>query len=136
MKYKPYNPPKSRLWQSKEKVKKALFAGASSSIVAGMLLVGSNTVFADTAADYSVPAYTQNTTPNGMHMMHRWNGASKVSGLASQLGLDPNTVRQELKSGKTVKQILQENGIVPGQLQKALTSRKAIKTWKNQKVSI
>lgn len=132
MKNKKYNPSPSRLWRGKERMKKALLAGASSGIVAGMFLVGSSTVFADTTTDYSVPAYTQNTSPSGMHMMRRWNGVSKVSGLANQLGLDPNVVRQELKSGKTVKQILQENGIVPGQIQKALISKKSNKTWRNR----
>ena len=112
-------------------MKKVLFAGASSGIVASMLLTGSSTVFADTVADYSVPAYTQNTSPKGMHMMHRWNGASKATSLANQLGLDPSLVKDELKSGKKLKQILQENGIVPEQLQKALTSKKSSKTWKN-----
>lgn len=98
-------------------------AGASSGIVAGMFLVGSNVAFADTT-NYSAPAYTQNTSANGMHMMRRWNSKGKINTLATQLGLDPNEIRNELKSGKTLKQILQENGIVPGQLQKAFYKNK------------
>src|SRR3989344_6986155 len=111
MKYKKYNPPSSKLWRGKERMKKTLFASASSGIVAGMLIVGSSTVFADTT-NYSASAYTQNASGEGMHMMHRWNGTSKAGALATQLGLDPYMFSQELKSGKTVKQILQENGIV------------------------
>lgn len=118
-----------------KRMKKALMVGASSGIVAGMFLVGSSTVFADTTADYSVPAYTQNTSPTGMHMMRRWNGKAKVSALANQLGLDLSAVSHELKSGKTLKQILQENGIVPGQLQKALTSKKSARSWRNQNMN-
>ncbi len=136
MKNKKYNPPRSRLWRGRERMKKALFAGASSGIVAGMLLVGSSTVFADTTADYSVPAYTQNASATGMHMMHRWNSTTKINALANHLGLNTDEVNQELKSGKTLKQILQENGIVPGQLQKALISKKNSKTWKNHGVSL
>ena len=39
--------------------------------------------------------------------------------------LDPSVVKGGLNSGKTLKQILQENGIVPDQLQKAITTNKA-----------
>ena len=114
------------------RVKRTLIAGAGTGIMAGMLLMGvSNTALAETL-DYSAPAYTQNATTTGMHMMRRWNSAKKVSGLAKHLGLDPATVTAELKSGKTVKQILQENGIVPGQLGKAFGSKMVHKgkIWK------
>ncbi len=106
-------------------------AGAGTGIVAGMLLVSSSTVFADTDAPIASP-YAQNTNLTGMHMMHRWNSATKINALANSLGLDTSTVTSELKSGKNLKQILQENSIVPGQLQKALTSKKGgqKKAWK------
>ena len=108
-------------------MKKAIMAGASSGIVAGMFLVGSSTVFADTtavdSAENPTSSYTQNTNNTGMHIMHRWNRATKINALANSLGLDKRQIRQELKSGKTLKQILQENGIVPAELDKAFNGK-------------
>ncbi len=119
-----------------KRFKKVLFAGASSSIVAGMLLVGSSTVFAETSdvSESSVPSYTQSTNSSGMHLMRRWNSKSKAANLANSLGLDPEVVKKELKSGKTMKQILQDNGIVPDHLQKAFDGKKKVgnKNWKNK----
>lgn len=108
---------------------KKFLVGASSSIVAGMLIVGTTgTAFADTV-DYSTPtpAYTQNAGRAGMHMMRRWNSDTKAANLAVQLGLDPTDVKAEIKSGKTLKQVLQDHGIVPGQLQKAFEIKKKVK---------
>ena len=100
-------------------VRKKLLAGASTGILAGMILMGgTKSVFAE-VSELSIPAYTEGANVNGMHMMHKWNSNTKASSLAIHLGLDPAVVKEELKSGKTLKQILQENGIVPGQLQKA-----------------
>lgn len=94
------------------RMKKAIFAGASSGIVAGMLLVGAgNTVLAETS-DLSIPAYTQNAGSEGMHLTHRWNSVGKAGAIASGFGLDKELVKSELKNGKTMKQILRENGIV------------------------
>ncbi len=104
-------------------MKNALVASASGGIMAGMLIVGSGTAFAETQ-DLTSPSYTQNTSITGMHMMRRWNSPSKVSALANHLGLDPDTIREEIKSGKSVKQILQDNGIVPEQLEKAFKNSK------------
>lgn len=103
-------------------MKKMFIDGARGGIMAGMLFVGSNVAFADTIAEYSYPAYTSKTI-NGMHMMHRWNSKTKINLLASQLGLNNKSVKEKLKSGKNLKQILQEHGIVPGQLQKAFKSK-------------
>lgn len=117
-----------------KKFGKRILVGASSSIVAGLLIVGANPAFADTTADY-VPATFEQSTGDphtGMHMMRSWNSDAKVGKLALQLGLDPEEVKQEIKSGKTVKQILQDNGIVPGQLQKAFSSNKK-HSWKKSK---
>ena len=105
-------------------MKKTIMAGASTGIVAGMILMGTaGSALADTS-DHSIPsyAYAKETRATGMHMMHRWNSNTKAGTLAGHLGLDPNLIKQELKSGKTLKQVLQENGIVPGQLQKAFES--------------
>ena len=114
-----------------KKMKKTLIAGASSSIVAGMLFVSGNTALAETETQIT-PPYAQNTSLNGMHMMRRWNSPAKVNALAGSLGLDAGEVTSELKSGKNFKQILQDNGIVPGQLQKALNVKKgaAKKYWR------
>jgi hypothetical protein len=119
MKYKTYR-------KQFEKMGKRFLVGASSSIVAGMLIMGSaSNLYADTIDTpiNNTQSYSQNAK-SGMHMMHRWNSHTKAGGLAAQLGLDPATVKAELKSGKTMKQILQDNGIVPGQLQKAFDSAK------------
>ena len=112
------------------KLGKKLLVGASSSIVAGLLIAGTATnVFADTT-DYSPnTTYEQSAGETGMHMMHRWNSGAKAGGLAVQLGLDKQKIKQEIKSGKTLKQVLQDNGIVPGQLQKAFSSKKQ-KGWR------
>jgi hypothetical protein len=115
------------------KIGKKLLVGASSSIVAGLLIAGTaSNVFADTT-DYSPnTTYEQSTGQTGMHMMHRWNSHTKAGGLAVQLGLDKEKIKQEIKSGKTMKQILQEHGIVPGQLQKAFQSENKPQ-WKRKK---
>ncbi len=106
------------------KMGKKFLVGASSSIVAGMLLVGTTGhVFADTNDQTPAP-YEQTAGGSGMHMMHRWNSHTKAGNLAVQLGLDPQEVKAEIKSGKSVKQILQDHGIVPGQIQAALKTAK------------
>jgi hypothetical protein len=118
------------------KMGKKLLVGASSSIVAGLLIAGTATnVFADTT-DYApqATAYEQSTGQTGMHMMHRWNSGTKAAGLAVQLGLDKQKIKQEIKSGKSMKQILQEHGIVPGQLQKAFDSSNKPQWKKGKKI--
>ena len=109
---------KNKKYDKYRKIQRTIIAGASSGIVAGMLLMGTASTALAEATDLSVPAYTENTA-KGMHLMHRWNSTKKASSLGVHLGLDRAKVKQELKSGKTLKQILQENGIVPDQLQKA-----------------
>ncbi len=93
-------------------MKKAIIAGASSGIVAGLILMGSGNAALAETSDLSIPAYTQSTSATGMHLTHRWNSVGKAGAIASGFGLDKETVKSELKSGKTMKQILQENGIV------------------------
>jgi hypothetical protein len=113
---------KSKEYKSKYgKMKKVLWAGASTSVLAGMFLVGGGAVIADTIDQPQVAQVSK--TQDGMHMMHRWNSEAKAGALAVQLGLSKNDVKRALKSGKPLKQILQENGIVPGQLQKAFESK-------------
>ena len=115
-----------------KRMRKAIIASAGTSIVTGMLFFGAgNTALAE-SSDLSVAPYSQNTTAKGMHMMHRWNSVGRAGSLAVHLGLDPEKVKTELKDGKTLKQILQENGIVPGQLQKAFEGKKSYskRMWK------
>ncbi len=110
-----------------KKVKNAIIAGASSGIVAGMILMGtSNVAFAETA-DLNVPAYTQNANDTGMHMMRRWNSPKGMNTLAGTLGLSRDEIKQELKSGKTMKQIMQEHGIDTTQLNKNFRSGRIAK---------
>jgi hypothetical protein len=112
MKYKKYM----------KKMKRSLLVGASGGLLAGVLLAGAGTAYAE-SADYAAPqASIASTTIPGMHMMRRWNSGAKAGGLAAKLGLDKAEMRQEMKSGKTLKQILQEHGIVPDQLYKAFST--------------
>lgn len=111
-----------------KRVKKAIIAGASSGIVAGMILMGSgNTAYADTTEVF-VPAYTESTNPAGMHMMHKWNSLGRAGNIATGFGLDKDFVKSELKSGKTMKQILQENGIVLNDIQPG--KRSGLRGWR------
>ncbi len=104
---------------------KKLIAGAGTGLMAGMLLMGTaNTAFAET--DYQAP-YSQQTNATGMHIMHRWNSGTKAASLATSLGLDPVQVKQEMASGKSLKQILADNGIVPGQIQRAFEKTRKIR---------
>ena len=107
-----------------KRIKKTIIAGASSGIVAGMILMGTSSTVLAEMVDSSTPAYSQ-ATPTGMHMMRRWNSPGKINSLVGSLGLNTDEIKQELKLGKNLKQILQENGIVPGELHKAFASKKS-----------
>ena len=94
-----------------KRMKRTLVMGASSGIVAGMILMGSaRTVLAETAENF-IPAYSQNTTVKGMHLLRRSNSPARINTLAGSFGLNSDEVKKELKSGKTMKQVLQENGV-------------------------
>lgn len=108
-----------------KKLKKVIWSGASSGVVTGLIIMGVASPAIAETAENSIPTYTQNTEVSPMHMMRRWNSPSKAISLATSLGLDPVEVSSELKSGKNLKQILQENGIVPAELQKAFHNKKS-----------
>jgi hypothetical protein len=108
-----------------KRLKKVIWSGASSGVVTGLIIMGVASPALAETSENSVPTYTQNTQVSPMHMMRRWNSPSKAMSLATSLGLDPVQVSSELKSGKNLKQILQENGIVPDQLHKAFGSKKS-----------
>jgi hypothetical protein len=94
-----------------KKMKRRILAGAGSGLVAGLILMSStNTVLADTS-DIHVAAYTQNIVPRGMHLLHRWNSPKKLNSLARKLGINDENLRNEIRSGKSVKQIFSERGI-------------------------
>ncbi len=102
--------------------------------MAGMIFIGSaNTVLAE-GADLNIPSYSE-SVPSGMHVMHKWNSKSRISALASNLGLDQSYIDEELKSGKTVKQILQESGVDTTKLNKAF-NKKGNKSWKKNSLGI
>ena len=112
------------------RIKKTLWAGASTGILTGMFLMGTgNTALAETA-EFSAPSYTQNTIVTGMHLMRRWNSRTKAAALADHLGIPAVEIAEELKSGKTLKQIFQEHGIAPDQLQKAFSRKDNSRKWK------
>jgi hypothetical protein len=107
-----------------KKISEKIWYGASKGILAGIMIVGANTTFAQATTDYT-PQYAQSEGKSGgMHMMRQFNSFPKVNALAGQLGLDSNEIKQELKSGKTVKQILQEHGIAMNEIQKAFETKK------------
>lgn len=115
---------------------KKMLVGASSGIIAGMFLMGVSTPYIAEASDfseYSGSSYSHTTHENGMHMMRRWNSKSKINSLTNSLGLDKEKIQAELKSGKTLKQVLQENGIETTELQKAFEkkhSKSKNRVWK------
>ncbi|MBA3732774.1 hypothetical protein H0W91_00125 [Patescibacteria group bacterium] len=116
-----------------KRVKNTLWTGASTGLMAGMLLMGTGRALAADTTEYATVPYSDTQTQTtGMHMMHRWNSSKKINALATHLGLDVDKVNEEIKSGATLKQILQENGIVPGQLEKAFSVKKngPQKKWK------
>ena len=103
------------------KVKKAIVASASGGIMAGILIASAGNVYAETVDS---PSFSYSSNVSGMHLMHKWNSPAKINSLAGHLGLDSEKIKAELKDGKTLKQILQENGIAPEQLGKAFTTNK------------
>ncbi len=111
----------SKNYSKYNKMTKKIWEGARGGILTSMIFVGStiggSSAFAQSNAnaDHVSPVATSRTA-SGMHIMHRFNSPTKAGALAVQLGLDRKKVKQELKSGKPLKQILQENGIALEQL--------------------
>lgn len=118
-------------YEKYKRMKKAIMAGASSGIVAGMILMGTGNVAIAETIDQSATAYTQNASDTGMHMMRRWNTPKGQTAVAGGLGLTRDQIKTELKSGKTMKQIMQEYGIDTTALKHA-SSRKGFsgKGWR------
>lgn len=123
------NKSKNRYYRIKEK----FIVGASGGLVAGMIFIGSaNTVLAETITR---PGYSKVATTTGMHVMRRWNTRQKINSLVNTLGLDPNLVQEELNSGKSVKQILIDNGVDTSGLDKALNGHSRHKSWKKHQIN-
>ena len=104
-----------------KKMKEKLWAGASGGLLAGMMLVSANTAFAQVPLNHRMTEqYTQDIRISGktsaMHTMRRWNSVSRINSLASQLGITSDEIKAEIKSGKTIKQILLEKGFDTSQL--------------------
>jgi hypothetical protein len=95
------------------KFRDSLWYKAGGTLVAGMMFMSANTAFAQANDITQSPrVYAQATsTMHKASMMRRWNSGRKVSVVAQKFGLDPEKVKAELKSGKTMKQILIEHGI-------------------------
>ncbi len=114
-----------------KKIKNVIWAGASTGVVTGLILMGTNVALAETVD--SLPTFTQEIKVSSpMHMMRHWNSPKKASALATSFGLDPAEVAYELKSGKGMKQILQENGIPTEDLAKTFVGKKSMgkRMWK------
>ncbi len=111
-----------------KRIKDKFIASAGGGLVAGMIFIGTaNTVLAETVR--SSPNYPKNSV-TGMHIMRKWNSKPRISALASNLGLDQGLVNEELKAGKSLKQILSENGLDAVSLDKAFNSGSRHKSWK------
>jgi len=102
-----------------KKMSEKMWYGASKGLLAGIMIFGANTTFAQVGADYT-PLYEYDSGKvSGMHIMHRFNSLPKINALANQLGIDSNAIKEGLKSGKTLKQILQEYGITMDEIHRA-----------------
>ena len=98
------------------KIQKKLISSARRGILASMIFVYAGTAFAQTTSkEYSRPIEISRNA-SGMHLMHRFNSHTKVKALASGLGLKQNTIKKKLRSGKNIKQIMQDYGITMDQL--------------------
>ncbi len=119
-----------------KRIKESFIVGASSGLMAGMIFIGSaNTVLAE-GVDLNTPGYSEGVSSTGMHVMHKWNSKARINALTNNLGLDPAYVNEELKSGKNIKQILQESGVDTTQLDKAFNGKSRHKSWKKHNISI
>ncbi len=100
------------------KMRKMVWEGARTGVLTSMILAGAalggRSALAMANPEYTSAVSTKNAS--GMHLTHRFNSSTKAVSLAVSLGLDAQAVKTELKSGKTIKQILQENGITMDQL--------------------
>ena len=101
------------------KIKKRLLVGASSGVLASMLLFGGN-AYAQVATT-DIPYKQMSVGKSNKHIGRRWNSASRITSLANQLGINSDEVRNELRLGKTPKQILQEHGVDTTELAKLHT---------------
>ncbi len=101
------------------KMKKKIWETARGGILTSMILVGS-TIGGSAAYAQSLPdsaaSSVSSRTPSGMHVMHRYNSPAKINSLLTQLGLNSQAIKDELKNGKPLKQVLIENGIAIDEL--------------------
>lgn len=80
-------------------------------IASVFLISGASMAFAQTA-DVS----PTNVAAHSWHMKHEGTKGLRLGKLAGKLGLDVTQVQEELKNGKTMKDIFQEHGITKDQL--------------------
>ncbi len=117
-----------------KKIKKVIWAGASTGVMTSLILMGpSNAALAETI-DNPTPTFSQEIKVSSpMHTMRHWDSPKKVGVLSTTFGLDPTEVTMELRSGKGMKQILQENGIPTEELGKTFVGRKSMgkRMWKH-----
>lgn len=89
-----------------KKMKKRFIAGASGGMLASMLFMGTPALYAETVSgQFSVQTQSQ------VEVNHRWNSGKNATIFANQLGLSRSEMNRQLKSGKTIKQVLQEKGV-------------------------
>ncbi|MCC2631279.1 MAG: hypothetical protein K0S38_1088 [Candidatus Paceibacter sp.] len=81
---------------------------ATGTVVTTLLLAGASVTFAQSA-----PAPTH--SKSSFRAPH---ARPLLDDIAVDLGLDPEIIREELKTGKTPKEVLEEQGVSPSQIQK------------------
>ncbi len=100
------------------KMRKMIWEGARTGVLTSMILAGAalggRSALAAVNPEYVASVTAKNAS--GMHLTHRFNSPTKAATLAVQLGLDPQMVKSEMQSGKTLKQILLDHGITMNQL--------------------
>ncbi len=126
---------KNKRYNRYKRIKDRFIVGASGGLVAGMIFMGSaNTLLAE-GVDSATSKYQSIPSSTGMHLMRKWNSRSKIGALANNLGFDSSFVKEELKSGKNLKQILQESGLDTTQLDKAFNGKSRHKSWKKHSIT-
>lgn len=114
-----------------KRIKDKFIASAGGGLVAGMIFMGTaNSALAETVSFSNYPK----SSVTGMHVMRRWNSKPRINTLINTLGLDESFVKDELKSGKSIKQILVENGISTDSLDKAFNGKSRHKSWKKYQI--
>jgi len=92
---------------------------ATGGIVTTLLIAGASTTFAHTAT-MSPHRFATSTSA---HIKNRVVPSPKLEEIALKLGLSVDDVKEELRSGKTPKQILEEQGVSQSEIKKIFRNK-------------